>query len=290
MALETVTGNLLAYKELEPGTFQHVDQITTERRDNRGLKYHWFHTADGQLYTIQNGKHLWVITREPQNLVLRNIDEADRQLTSEGNYFPDAEAAKISLEHEDSVVIDLKRLRLAKSNDQYSLFVVNPRAVKKLNPEQRRAAQRIYGPDEENFGLNMEMFAEAGKTPYVFVLTPDYVQGALRNNDKKFLGLASWLLDFDYDSYFDAGGRGVNCRGALRGVRRVIAKALPLQSHERSDLSDAPKNEVPHAPQEMGKVRSPTLDEILAVSRSHVSESGWGQFQAEIGKLYTKRP
>ena len=284
MALETVTGNLLAYKELEPGTFQHVDQITTERRDNRGLRDRWFYTADGELYTVQKRKHLWVITREPQNLVLRNIDEADRQLTSEGNYFPDAEAAKISLEHEDSVVIDLKGLRLARDNDQYGHFAVNPRAVKKLNPEQRRAAQRIYGPDEENFGLNMEMFAEAGKTPYVFVLTPDYVQGALRNNDQKFLGRASWLNYFNNDFYVDV--RYVDSRYALRGVRRVIAEALPLQSHERSDLSDAPKNDVPQAPQEMGKVRSPTMDEILAVSQTHVPEFGWEQFQIEIGKLY----
>ncbi len=232
MALENVTGDLLAYKGLEPGTFQHSDSLTTERRTDHGLRNQWFYTADGELYTVQKKGHLWVITREPQNLVLQNIDEAYRQLTGEGNYFPNAEAAQSSLEHEDSVVVDMKGLKLVKDNDQYGHFVVEPKAVNKLNSEQRRAAQRIYGPDEENFGLNMEMFAEAEKTPYVFVLLPDYVQSTLRSNDKEFLGRASWLDNFGSNSDFGADGRSVYSHYALRGVRKVVAKG------------DAPKNEV----------------------------------------------
>ena len=287
MALENVTGSLLAYKQLEPGTFLHVDQLTTERRTNHELRNQWFYTADGELYTVQKREHLWVITREPQNLVLENIDDAYRQLTiGKGNYFPDAEAAQFSLEHDDSVVVNLKGLKLVKDNDQYGYFVVDPRAIKELNSEQRKAAQRIYGPDEDNFCLNMEMFAEAGKTPYVFVLMPNYVQGALRSNDKKFLGRASWLDSFNGNSLFGADGRSVNLHNALRGVRRVIAEASREGSHERSDLSDAPENEVPSAPQETKRVRSPTMEEILAVSQTYVPEFSWERFQAEIGKLY----
>lgn len=108
MALEDVTGNLLAYKELEPGTFQHVDQLMTERRTNHGLRDQGFYTADGELYTVQKEGNLWAITREPQNLVLQNIDEAYRQLTGQCDYFPEAEAGRASLEHEDTVVVDLK--------------------------------------------------------------------------------------------------------------------------------------------------------------------------------------
>ena len=232
MTLENVTGNLLAYKGLEPGTFQHVDQLTTERRTNHGLRNQWFYTADGELYTVQKRKHLWVITREPQNLVLENIDGAYRQLTVQGDYFPDTEAAQTSLEHKDSVVVNLKGLKLVKDNDQYGHFVVDPKAVKKLNSEQRKAAQRIYGPDEENFGLNMEMFAEEGKTPFVYVLMPDYVQSILRSNDTQFVGGASWVFKFDAGPGVNACDRLVNTHGALRGVRRVIAKG------------DAPENEV----------------------------------------------
>ena len=220
MVLENITGTLLAYKGLEPGTFLHGDQLTTERRTNIELRNQRFYTADGELYTVQKREHLWVITREPQNLVLENIDDAYRQLTEKGNYFPDAQAAQTSLDHANTVVVDLKGLKLVKDNDQLGHFVVEPRNVKNLNSEQRKAAQRLYGPDEENFGLNMDMFAEAGQTPYIFVLMPDYVQDTLRSNDKTFLERASWLSNFDLGSTFNAGGRSFGGRGRVRGVRR----------------------------------------------------------------------
>ena len=151
--------------------------------------------------------------------------------------------------------------------------MVDPKAVKKLNSEQRKAAQRIYGPDEENFGLNMDMFAEAGKTPYVFVLIPDYVQSTLRNNHKNFLGRASWLNYF-YSS-FNANGRNVGDRNALRGVRRVIA------------AGDAPKNKlVPSAPQETGIVGQLQLEDILACLGDDVAISVKPVIEGRIRKLF----
>ena len=239
MTLETITGNLLAYKKLEPGTFQHVYQLTTERSENHALKTGNFYTADGNIYTVQKENVVWAITREPQNLVLENIDEAYRQLTSQGNYFPNAEAAQSSVDHKDSVVVDLKGLNLVKDNDdQYGYFVVDPKAVKKLNSEQRKAAQRIYGLDEDNFGLNMDLFAEAGKNPCVLVLMPEYVQGTLRSNGKEFLGRASWLNSFYAPSSSNALGHLVARYFDLRGVRRedVARSAAAL------------KNEVPQVP------------------------------------------
>ncbi|HLC51981.1 MAG TPA: hypothetical protein VJI98_01925 [Candidatus Nanoarchaeia archaeon] len=104
MGFDTITGSLLAYKELEPGTFRHADQLTTEKRTNPGLRNQWFYTADGELYTVQRRKQLLVITREPQNLVLKNIDQAYRQLTGQGNYFPDAKDAHASLDHSDTIL------------------------------------------------------------------------------------------------------------------------------------------------------------------------------------------
>lgn len=230
MALENVIGNLLAYKQLEQGTFQHADQLTTERGSNQRLKDQWFYTADGEIYTVQKKGCIWAITREPQNLVLQDIAEAYRQLTDQGNYFPDTNAARASLDHENTVVVDLNGLELVKGNDVSGYFVVDPKQTKKLNSEQRRAAQRIFGPDEDTFGLNMDMFAEDRKIPYIFVLRPDYVQRTLKSNGREFLGRASWLDYFYY--YFDANDRGVSIHSALRGVRRVIAEG------------DAPENEV----------------------------------------------
>jgi len=100
------------------------------------------------------------------------------------------------------------------------------------------------------------------------------VQGNLRDNHKKIVGRASWLNSFSNNSDFGAFGRGVDIHNALRGVRRVIAEG------------DAPKKEVPQTPQETERVRSPTMEEILAASRTHVPEFGWEEFQAEIRKLY----
>ncbi len=220
MTLENVTGNLLEYKKLKLGTFQHADQLTTERRTNIELRNQWFYTADGELYTVQKENVVWAITREPQNLVLENIDDAYRQLTEKENYFPNAEAAQSSVDHKDSVVVDLKGLNLVKDNDLYGHFVVGPKVVNELNSEQRKVAQRIYGPDEENFGLNMEMFAGAGKTPHVYVLLPEYVKSTLGSNNRTFLGRASWLNYFYGGSDFNADGRGVYDDNRLRGVRR----------------------------------------------------------------------
>ena len=126
-------------------------------------------------------------------------------------------------------------LILVRINDESGHFVVDPRNVKQLNSEQRKAAQRLYGPDEENFGLNMEMFAEARKIPRVSVLIPDYVQDTLRSNDQNFLGRASWLVSFGFGSAFYAFVHGSDFRGRVRGVRREdVARSAA-----------APESEVP---------------------------------------------
>lgn len=273
MVLENITGNLLAYKELEPDTFQHSDQLTTERRTNLELRTDSFYTADGELYTIQKGKILWVITREPQNLVLQNIDQAYSKLTQAENYFPNVEPARLSLAHPDTVVVDIKRLKLVKDNKEYGHFEVNPKKVKKLNSQQRMVAQRIYGPDEDNFEQNMEMFAEAEKVPYIFVLLPSYVQSTLGENGKEYLGRASWLLLFNGDSLFIADGRGVDDHIRLRGVRREVVA-----------VGDAPKNEtiVPPVPQET----RPSMDEIIACLGDDIALSVKPRVEDRIRKLY----
>ncbi len=275
MALENITGTLLAYKKLQPGTFQHVDQITTERRTNYELRRQCFYPADGPLYTVKKRRILWAITREPQNLVLQNIDEAFEQLMSQENYFPNDKAAQASLDHPDTVVIDLNGLKLVEDNDQYGHFAVDPKAVKNLNSEQRMAAQRIYGPDEKNFGLNMEMFARERKNPYVFVLLPDYVQNTLKGNNKKFLGRASWLYYFNYNSSFDANVRLVYGHSALRGVRKVQNVAV----------GDAPKNEVP---QEIEPVGYLPLEDIIACLGNDVAPSVRLAIEGRIREVYRK--
>lgn len=250
MSLETITGNLLMYKELEPGTFQHVDQLTTERRDNLDLRNKCFYVADGLLYTIKKRKYLLGITCGPQNLVLQHLDEAFLQLTQKSNYFPVFEEAKASFEHPDTVVVDINGLELVKDTEEYGHFVIDSKNVKKLNSQRLLIAKRIFGPDEDNLGQNMETFAKAEKCPRFFALMPGYIKDTLEARGKEYLARACWLGDFGSNSSFGAGGRGVdNYGGALRGVRRasvsepVVPEAFRQESHERSDLRRDAKNQ-----------------------------------------------
>ena len=216
------------------------------------------------------------MTREPQNLVLQNLDKAYRQLTSTGNYFPDSEEAKSSFEHADTVVVDLKGLKLIKDDDEYGHFKLNPRNVKKLNSQQRLAAKRIYGPDEDNFEQNMEMFDKARILPKVFVLTPDYVKARLSDNDKKFLARASWLSNFNDDSYFSAGGRFIGNLDRLRGVRR--AKNFPQETKvSEKHLADADKH-----------VKMPKLEEVLRDLKECIPEIAISRAEAKLRDLYKK--
>ncbi len=288
--LESIPGDLLAYKKLEPESMLHGYEITTERRtctDERAraeLKNNPFYTADGQLYTKQKKEVLLGITMLPQNLVLRNIDEAYRQLKETGNYFPLAEEAKVSFEHVDTTVIDLKSLELVKDNDEYGHFEINPQKMRKLNTQQEKVAKRLFGPDEENFGLNMEMLAEAGKSPWVFALMPDYVQRTLKASDKQYLGLASWLSDFGVNSYFNAGDRYVGDRNRVRGVRRGASAA---SQREELPAGRAPeKGAVPSAPVVASEIRTPTLEDVLGYAAPFVADRNKSEFEQGLRKLY----
>ncbi len=239
MALETITGNLRdAYKQLQPGTMLHVDQLTNERRLNpitetgEDLCKQSFYTADGNLYTVnRRGRVIWGITREPQNLLLQNIAEAFHQLTQKGNYFLSLLEAEARLKHDDTILVEVEGLDLVgDGNKEFGYFVVDPKKVKKLNPKRKLVVTRIFGPDEDSFEQNMEMFAQAGKVPLVFALRPDYVKNTLKNNDTEYLARASWLYDFVNDSSFDANDRIVYGNNRVRGVRRIGAAAGDAQN------------------------------------------------------------
>jgi hypothetical protein len=268
MAIETISGSLLAYEELEPDSMQHADQIMTERRDNADLRGKAFYTADGELYRTFRGTERLGITRLPQNLVLANLQEAYESLTQTGNYFPPEKAARTSFNHDDTVQLDIRGLEVIEDSSEYGHFVIDPKNTKGLNSEQLRAAVRIYGPDEENFGQNMERLAEEGKMPNFYVLMPGYVRETLKTANKKFLGRASWLNYFN-DS-FDADDRSVDSRNALRGVRRIRE-------------ADAPKTEVPREAESKELV---TLDRILGISKPFVPEFGWEDWEKVLRKEY----
>ena len=258
MALESIPGDLRAYAQLKPESMLHGYELTNERRTcpdekiRAELRNNPFYTADGQLYTTKKIDVLWGITLRAQNLVLQHLADAYRQLTQNRNYFPPAAEAKVSFKHKDTMVVDLKGLKLVKDNDEYGHFVLDPQKVKKLNSEQKRAAVRLFGPDEENFGLNMEMLKKEGKTPLVFALMPSYVQQTLKANNAQYLGRASWLNSFNVNSYFSASGRDVNDHARVRGVRR----------EEEARSAAALKNAVPSAPVAPSEMKTATMEDI----------------------------
>ena len=228
MTLETFDGNLKkAYAQIQPGSMLHVDQLTNERRLNpitesgEDLRGQYFYTADGNLYTVRQGEVLWGITREPQNLILQNIGEASHRLTKNGNYFPNAEEAASSFDHLDTVKVDVWGLELREMEytQEYGFFVINPGKVKELNDEQKLAATRIFGPDENNFGQNMEMFSRVDKSPYILVLMPDYVGNVLKNNNKEYLARASRLGSYSNPNFY-AYDSELDFHHRIRGVRK----------------------------------------------------------------------
>ena|SRR3990167_646122 len=89
MSLETFTGNLRdGYKQVQPGTMLHVDELMNERRSNKELQYQWFYTADGLIYFLDGVDKIptLLITREAHNPVLQRIDDAFEPLIKGANY------------------------------------------------------------------------------------------------------------------------------------------------------------------------------------------------------------
>ncbi|MEK6809820.1 MAG: hypothetical protein AABY40_04040 [Nanoarchaeota archaeon] len=249
MSLEIITGSLKgAYQQLQPGTMLHVDQLMNERRENNELRGRGFYTADGEVYFLDGATSkipTLAITREAHNPVLQNIDDAVEQLTQKNNYSVLAQDAEQALAAPETVLIALPSLRLSGDNAEWRYLAIGttPSKYGKLNEEERKLAERVYGQGAD-FVKNMEMLdrAKIAETR-IYVLNPGYVR---EHAVEGAVGRASWLGEFDSVSSFDASDRDVNDRGSVCGVRRVvIAEAFREGSHERSDLSDA-RNQGPY--------------------------------------------
>ena len=96
MALENITqvqGNLKdSFKQLQPETIQHSDEITTARREDKDLRNKWFYTANHSLFKTEQKKGIWYFGRLETNPIFKNIEEAYKQLVQDSNYLPSEEA------------------------------------------------------------------------------------------------------------------------------------------------------------------------------------------------------
>lgn len=222
--LENIVGKLAeTFPQLERSTIQHAYQITTERRTNPELRDTEFYTADSALYTVEKegsrNEVFLYLGRGDTNPIFNNIEEATQQLIQTRNYFPPREDIEAVKSAESTLRVKLSDLKLQKSDYGFSYFEIDTANYDKLNSEQRRVAEHVYG-QEENFEQNMEMLRQNGinKTE-VSVLNPDYVKQNAPQDGA--LVRASSLHNFYFDSWFKAYIRSVVSLDGLRGVPNV---------------------------------------------------------------------
>jgi len=276
--LENIEGNLLAYQLLVPGTFQHSDELTIGRRTDHELRKFSFYTGDLNLFHLDDkgGREevLWGIAREPQNLILQNLDEASQAFKQLGNYFPDHTEAHEVFWREDTVRTDVRGLELIGNIPGHHYFKIDPRNIKKLNSQQKLAAQRMYGSDEENFGKNMEMFAEEEIIPLISVPDLSYIKDTLLKSSRAYFARASWLNNFDSESLFYTNVRNINYLIRVRGVRRSASVSE----------QEVPAGYSAHGKSLQGQKTTPpkTYEQILAIAEPLVAPSLWTEFSSII--------
>lgn len=235
--VENIRGNLRdAYKAAVPGTVRCVDQLMQERRVNPELRKKWVYAADGAIYFVDNKKLMWAITREAQNPILQNIDEAFDALIANGNYSVKEADLQTALNAPETVLVDILKLNLDGDDDQFRYLAVDTsRALGKYNAESQKVLQRVFGPSEEDYSANMSMLKEEGiKETKIYILHPAVQQ--------RFgpVARASWLNTFNGDSSFEARDRFVDIIHGVRGVRRLsLADAYTLVVGSQKELNDA---------------------------------------------------
>lgn len=228
MPLENIVGDLRAYRKLKRGTFQHVDQLQSERQEKPELRKFYFYTADGNGYfPREDGGVDWAITREADNLVLRHLDDLEdssyEQLFRNRDYRPDnAEAAAVRAA-KDTVVVDMSKLRLYEDDQEFSYvqirtkdgFILTDEGYQAPNKEEQKALSRLGFTSEtlKILGDSEQRIVETR----VFLLNPYYVRKNV-GREHNSLWRASLLYNFSSSSILYASDRFISNHVRLRGV------------------------------------------------------------------------
>ncbi|MEK6900649.1 MAG: hypothetical protein AABX05_05985 [Nanoarchaeota archaeon] len=205
MALETITGGLEVYKQLQKGTMCCVDTLMDDRRDNLKLRNEWIYPADGVVYFLAGKSKTPTlgITREAGNPILQNVDDAIEQLETTGNYFVSAADLESVLRAVDTVLIDLTKLGLAGDNPEWGHLPIGTAPAKygKLNGTKRELAERAGFTKE-----NVKMLRSAKiREPRIYLLKPEYVT---EHASEGAIARACLLYNFLNNSDFNATRRG----------------------------------------------------------------------------------
>jgi hypothetical protein len=222
MGLESITGNILRFGELTPGTISHGDELETERRENIVLQDQLFHTADGAVYYVTPENIVMLaITREEGNPILANLERAYDQLLAERTqYYLSRRAVTVVCSTGSTEFFSLEELSLKKTrNDEWEYFVIptDKQRNQRMSNEDRRFAERCKGKGDD-FDQNMQMLAKAGiQETRVYVVSPTYVQNILTRKNK-YAGFArtSSLNSYKLGSFLSLSGWGTDDHN-LRG-------------------------------------------------------------------------
>ncbi|MBS3123116.1 hypothetical protein J4437_00615 [Candidatus Woesearchaeota archaeon] len=271
-SLMTIMGDLRTFKQFEPSSLPHVDQLMNERRDNPELQDRSYYTPDGLVYFLEKGTPMLAVTRADHNPVLKHIDDAfdvfQRGLFCPGNVYPISEEdAKDAINAVDTEIFDLTKLRLSQRSfriypsvescntfedygqlqcirddlkldfdGEFAERIKNYKRLSndtyhklKLNAEERRLAERIYGKGDD-FVENIKTLNKRPQpkmadenVPPITVLIPYHelyertvISVGMRMNEGEGPFAMTPLL-YD-DSSFYSMGRRVHKHHGLRGV------------------------------------------------------------------------
>src|SRR3989338_631654 len=278
--LVTIEGKLRdTYRQLRPGSMQHVDQLMDQRRINPITKYGddlrnlTFYAADGVIYLLEgiNVKDPYlVITREPHNPFLKNIDDALDQFTKNRNYPVLEKDSDGALKAKEKKVISLRRLRLFDYDEEFSYLLIGTNGTIKddgggfeVPNQEEQALMDRFGFTSEN--LAMLKNAKISETR-IYVLNPVYVR---KHAEKGPIARASWLGNFNGGSQFSAVGRDIIFYSRVRGVRRGSA------------ATEAPIGATLEKP-EKGILQPVTKELLLPIARPYISGYDWETFSGHI--------
>ncbi len=235
MTIETIPGNLLAYKELVPGTMQHWDELSPDQVKDNLLRGQAFYAADYPQYSMDGSHPVLDMARNTpaalNNLVLAHLFDTenssyDQLVRGGGNFRPDPEEAKRVMEAAGTLRTPLREMRLQGANDVYrSLRVRTADGMILIGEDDAVEPNRYEGLLLDRAGVTSDFRAALQEEPYriqetgVLVLSPDYVE---MEAAKSPVGRAAWRGSFNGDGSSDAYDCFVDYRGALRGVCRVV--------------------------------------------------------------------
>jgi len=267
--IETIQGNLLnAYKQLQPGTMLHCDELVKERLNTppkeltyeqllntppKELTYEhfWTWTADGALYFTQGKERtpMLAITRRAHNQLLQNLDERlFYSIIQNGMYHCSEEIVQNTLAAPDTQAFDLTELDLELKFPRKAVTRVDLSHNYRLRLDEenrggedlrmpkteRRLLERIFGQGKDlRDALEWMAVSAEERQVRIEVLNPEYVEKIVESRGP------FWMASSICGAYFSAARTDLHMD--YHSARGVLT---PVQSGMSTGSSNYPQLKV----------------------------------------------